>query len=253
MAALRSGAGLVTLGIAEPLNPVLEALTLEVMTEPLPAAVPGILGEDAYPAIAALLTGKRCLAIGPGLGQAEDTQRLLLRLIAASEVPVVIDADGINSLAGHLDVLKQCRAPLILTPHPGEMARLAGVTTAVVQNDRAAQARAFAGRNGVHLVLKGANTVIAHPDGTVFINTTGNAGMASGGMGDVLTGMIAGLLTQGFSPEGAAHAGVYLHGAAADTLAQSVGPFGYLASEVMHRIPSEIQRLKNAGNGHIFS
>ena len=119
----------------------------------------------------------------------------------------------------------------------------AATTVGAVQNDRIQCARNFADEFKVHVVLKGANTVIAHPDGSVFVNTTGNSGMASGGMGDVLTGLIAGFLTQGFSPEAASHAGVYLHGAAADTLAEHIGAVGYLASEVMDRIPTEIKKL----------
>ena len=123
------------------------------------------------------------------------------------------------------------------------MARLIETSTTVVQNNRLACARDFATKYGVHVVLKGAATVIAHPDGSAYINPTGNPGMASGGMGDVLTGVLAGFITQGLTPKAAAHAAVYLHGAAADTLAQTVGPIGYLAGEVMNTIPSEIKKI----------
>ena len=155
----------------------------------------------------------------------------------------MIDADGLNNLTGETEVLKRCQVPVVLTPHPGEMARLAATTVGAVQNDRIKYARKFTDEFKVHVVLKGANTVIAHPDGSVFVNTTGNSGMASGGMGDVLTGLIAGFLTQGFSPEAASHAGVYLHAAAADTLAENTGAVGYLASEVMDSIPAEIKKI----------
>jgi NAD(P)H-hydrate epimerase len=156
---------------------------------------------------------------------------------------MVIDADGLNNIAGQTGLLKKLKAPAVLTPHPGEMARLIETTPAAIQQNRLACARDFATHFGVHLVLKGAATVVAHPDGTVFINSTGNPGMASGGMGDVLTGALAGFITQGFSPKEAAHAAVYLHGAAADTLATSMGPFGYLAGDVMNAIPGEIRKV----------
>jgi len=243
MSAVRSGAGLVTLGIPASLNPILESQILEAMTVSLPETDSGALGISSAEAILELLGDKRCLAIGPGLGQAPETKHLTLRLLDESNVPVVIDADGLNNLSGKTEVLKHCQVPVILTPHPGEMARLAATTVGAVQNDRINCARKFADEFKVHVVLKGANTVVAHPDGSVFVNTTGNSGMASGGMGDVLTGLIAGFLTQGFSPEAASHAGVYLHGAAADALAENTGAVGYLASEVMDNIPAEIKKI----------
>jgi NAD(P)H-hydrate epimerase len=177
------------------------------------------------------------------MGQAPDTRELLQRLVAESRLPLVIDADGLNNLAGATAILKKRAAPAVLTPHPGEMARLAETTVATVQTDRIACAREFARTFKVHLVLKGANTVIAHPDGFTFINSTGNSGMASGGMGDVLTGLIAGFITQGFPVAAACHLGVYLHGAAADRQAMRKGPWGYLASDVIEGVPSEIRRL----------
>jgi NAD(P)H-hydrate epimerase len=243
ISALRSGAGLVTLGIAETLNLVLESRVLEAMTAPLPETQPGVLGESAYDRIINLMEGKKCLAIGPGLGQAEDTQNLVRQIIKFSTIPLVIDADGLNSLAGKAQILGKARAPVILTPHPGEMARLLGTGVDAVQQDRIKCARNMATGLNVHLILKGAGTVIAHPDGRVFINPSGNAGMASGGMGDVLTGIIAGLIVQGLSPENACQAGVYLHGAAADSLAETIGPYGYLAGDVMNAIPGEIKKI----------
>jgi hydroxyethylthiazole kinase-like uncharacterized protein yjeF len=139
--------------------------------------------------------------------------------------------------------LKKRSAPTVLTPHPGEMARLCGEPVKAIQDDRIGWARRFAEEHGVHLVLKGARTVISRPDGQVFINPTGNPGMASGGMGDILTGMIAGLVTQGYPPDTSARLAAYLHGAAADRLAEQVGPVGYLASDLMARIPAEIGAL----------
>jgi ADP-dependent NAD(P)H-hydrate dehydratase / NAD(P)H-hydrate epimerase len=238
--ALRVGAGLVTIGVAEGLNPVMEALVLEAMTAPLPDNGGGVLGMNARDVILSLAQGKSCLALGPGLGPAPETGRLIRNLVHSSPIPLVIDADGLNHLAGETELLKNLAFPVVLTPHPGEMARLLGTTPRVVQGDRIACARDFATSMNLHVVLKGARTVIAHPDGAVFINPTGNPGMASGGMGDVLTGAIAGLIAQGIRPELAARAGVFLHGAAADSLARSLGPWGYLAGEVMNALPREL-------------
>ena len=243
MSAMRAGAGLVTLGVAQRINAILESRVLEPMTEPLADIDGGCLGESALDRILELVAGKQCLALGPGLGQAKETRTLVGRIIRKISIPLVIDADGLNNLAGQTEILKELNVLVILTPHPGEMARLTGATPTVVQSDRIKSARDFALEFKVHVVLKGAATVIAHPNGRAYVNATGNPGMAAGGMGDVLTGVIAGLLAQGFSPEAATHAGVYLHGAAADTLAETIGPVGYLAGEVMDAIPGEIKKL----------
>jgi len=243
MSALRTGAGLVTLGVAQSLNSALESQMLEAMTAPLPESGSGVLGESAFNAIQKELPGKRCLAIGPGLGQAAETKKLIRKIIRQSEIPVVLDADGLNNLAGDVNHLLTARAPIVLTPHPGEMARLLDTEVSKIQQDRITSAREFSVEYNVHVVLKGAATIIAHPDGRVFINATGNAGMASAGMGDVLTGAIAGLIVQGLTPEAACHAGVYLHGAAADNLAEDMGPYGYLAGDVMGAIPGEIKKI----------
>ena len=250
MAAMRSGAGLVTLGVPHSMNPVLESLVTEVMTVRLPETDQGVLDESAFDTVVDLIDGRRCLAIGPGLGTDASTGRLVSRLVETSPVPLVIDADGLNLIAADTTVLARRRAPIVLTPHPGEMARLSGHTTAEIQSDRVGHARAFAERHHVHLVLKGAATVVASPDGTVFVNPTGNAGMAAGGMGDVLTGIIAGLITQGAAVGLAARAGVYLHGAAADRLAEQKAAVGYLATEVMHAIPETVWCLRGETAGH---
>lgn len=242
--ALRVGAGLVTLGVGASIDPVLEAATLEAMTAPLAEAAPGILGPVALEEILALARGKNCLAIGPGLGPAAATGELVRSLVRKSPCPLVIDADGLNHIAGRLECLENLSVPAVITPHPGEMGRLLGVTATAVQEDRIGCARNLATSLKIHVVLKGARTVIAQPDGALFINPTGNPGMAAGGMGDVLTGAVAGLITQGVAPDLAACAAVYLHGAAADWLAQSVGPRGFLAGEVMRRLPAEIARLQ---------
>ena len=242
--AVRAGAGLVTLGVPKQLNPIVETLVVEAMTWPLPDTDEGLLDESAFDEIMDLLSGKQALAIGPGIGMSEEVRSLVHHIVQESSVPMVIDADGLNALAGYTDILKKVDAPIILTPHPGEMARLVNTTPREIQKDRITSARHFSQQFNVHLVLKGARTVIAHPDGSVFINPTGNSGMASGGMGDVLTGMIAGFLSQGYAPESAAHLGVYLHGSGADYLAENKGPVGFLASEVMNRIPEEIRKIE---------
>jgi NAD(P)H-hydrate epimerase len=244
LAAARVGAGLVTLGVAGSLNPIAESQLLEAMTLPLPETRPGVLGPDAATDILSTLSDKSCLAIGPGLGMDAATGKMVLQLIGQSALPVVLDADGLNHLAGHLDVLKKCQAPVILTPHPGEMARLSGMSVSAIQKDRIGSARDFAVKHEVHLVLKGARTVIAHPDGLVCVNPTGNPGMATGGMGDILTGAIAGLLSQGLDPESASRCGVYLHGAAADRLAAASGPVGYLAGDLLEALPGTIGSIQ---------
>ena len=241
--AIRAGAGLVTLGIPASLNPVLETQIIEAMTFPLPEKASGIMGTDAFVKILTLIPGKQCLAIGPGMGTDPDTMELVCRIIQASEIPIVIDADGLNSLAGRTNILNKLKAPAVLTPHPGETARPANITTHEAQNNRTPCARKLAIKLNAHPAPKGARTTIAHPDGSVYINPTGNPGMASGGMGDVLTGIIAGLVTQGLPIKKAAHAGVFLHGAAADYLTEKIGPTGFLATEVMNQIPQQIKRV----------
>jgi NAD(P)H-hydrate epimerase len=244
-AAMRVGAGLVTLAIPKSLNVAVEAQLTEVMTEPLPENSDQTLGSSAHQKILRQLERKNVLAIGPGMGDSKPTRNLVRKLVQTSPVPVVIDADGLNALVGSLSFLKKLKVPVVMTPHPGEMARLVGKTSSDVQEDRVGEARNFAGTHGVHLVLKGAKTVIAHPDGAVFVNPTGNPGMASGGMGDVLTGIIAGLMAQGVPVREAVNAGVYLHGCAADTLARSMGPMGFLASDLTDILPGQIKGLED--------
>jgi len=243
ISAMRAGAGLVTLAVPESINHVLETQVIEAMTHPLPETNGGMLDESSFDMIIDLLKGKKCLAIGPGLGTAPGTKMLVQKIVKESLLPVVIDADGINNIAGNTDILKNNAAPVILTPHPKEMSRLTNTTVSSIQKDRIKSARNFAVEYNVYVVLKGAGTVIAHPDGKVFINPTGNSGMASGGMGDVLTGIIAGFICQGYSPGLSANAGVYLHGAAADALAEEKMPFGYLATDLLKIIPEQIGRL----------
>jgi ADP-dependent NAD(P)H-hydrate dehydratase / NAD(P)H-hydrate epimerase len=218
-AALRSGAGLVTAAVAESILPTVAGVTPEVMTIPLLEGSKGEISQKNLDAavLGPLLERKSVIAIGPGMGQEPEAVAFFLGLLEKARVPMVIDADGLNALAPHLDRLKDCACRPILTPHPGEMARLAGTSIAEVQANREAVAREFAGKYQVTLVLKGWRTLIAHPDGSLAINTTGNPGLAKGGSGDILTGIVAAMLSQysGLAGE-AVNAAVYLHGLAAD-------------------------------------
>lgn len=236
--AVRAGSGLVTLAVPESLHPILEIKTTEAMTVPLPDYGNGYLTGDAFPAIAGLLTGKDALAVGPGLGQHPATVALVQTMVKSTGLPLVIDADGLNAVALDTNcLLDKKSADVVLTPHPGEMARLLGVSVADVEADRIATARRFAAAFGVHLILKGSRTIIAAPDGSAAINGSGNPGMASGGMGDVLTGIIASLLGQGYKCLDACCLGVFIHGYAADLVAQDKGEIGMSAGDVSEKLP----------------
>jgi NAD(P)H-hydrate epimerase len=232
-AALRTGTGLVSLGSPRRLNNIYETRLPEAMTVPL--ASDYYLDISDYTAIAAALRGKKAVVLGPGLGLADETRELVGKLYNEVDLPMVLDADGLNCLAG-AGALAAKGAVRIMTPHPGEMARLTGLSTGEIQADRLAVAAAFARKNNMILVLKGAATIIADPNGRLAINPTGNPGMAVGGMGDVLAGIIGGLLAQGLSAWEASCLGVYLHGLAADRIAENVR-VGFLASEVADEIP----------------
>jgi NAD(P)H-hydrate epimerase len=236
-AALRAGAGLVTLGVPASLNDILEAKLTEAMTLPLPeAAAARALGVAALKPIVEFVNEKNekfTVALGPGIGTHPETRELVGRLVHDLACPMVIDADGINNLAGFTAGLKDAAGPRILTPHPGEMARLVGASTPAVQARRLDLARETAARLGVTLVLKGAQTVVAAPDGRASLNSTGNPALASGGTGDVLTGLIGGFLAQGLAPWDAARLGVYLHGLAADFFVSHHGPRGMIAGDLL--------------------
>jgi NAD(P)H-hydrate epimerase len=190
-----------------------------------------------------LLERKNALLFGPGIGVNETTQNSLRWLLRNLAMPWVIDADGLNSLALELGRLRHAKTPPILTPHPGEMARLLGKENAAVNADRVGVARSFAVEHRCHLVLKGARTVIATADGKVFINPTGNPGMAGGGVGDVLAGILAALLGQGLSPEDAMKLGVYLHGFVGDRIAETKGQIGLIASDIIAGLPAGMDAL----------
>jgi len=241
-AAKRIGTGLVTLGVPESIHAVVEPMVVEPMTVPLPETAAGTLSAAGLDRILAMADERQALALGPGLGTDPDTREMVHTLVETCTLPLIMDADAINCLDGDPAVLSFRKTPAVLTPHPGEMARLAGISTGEVQADRPGAAKKFAQTHNAILVLKGAQTLIALPSGRVFLCPAGNPGMATGGMGDVLTGMIAGLAAQGFSLENAAIAGVFIHGLCGDILADTVGGFGFLATDMIKAIPGAIHR-----------
>ncbi|MBI2227893.1 MAG: NAD(P)H-hydrate dehydratase [Deltaproteobacteria bacterium] len=193
-----------------------------------------------------LLERKDALLFGPGIGVTEAARNALRWLLKNLDMPWVIDADGLTNLALDVDRLRSARTAPVITPHPGEMARVIGRDTAAINKDRVGAAQFFAVEHRCHVVLKGARTVIATADGRVFINPTGNPGMASGGMGDVLAGMLAALLGQGFSSQDAMNLGVYLHGFVGDRVAEAKGSIGLIASDIIEGLPAGIRRLSAA-------
>lgn len=245
-AALRSGAGLVTLACPAALNDILEVKLTEVMTYPLSGERDCLL-TDNVEEILRLAQDWQALVVGPGLGQNPQTVEAVRMLVRECRCPLVVDADALNALAGDPDILRGALpAPRILTPHPGEFSRLCGHPVKEIEAERFRLAREFALEHGVILLLKGARTLIVDPEGSVRINSTGNAGLASGGSGDVLSGLIGGLLVQGLSPFAAASLGAWLHGAAADLLAEDVGCAGILASDLLKTIPLARHQLEGA-------
>lgn len=244
--ALRAGAGLVTLAGPAQLAGVFETKTLEVMTEALPDEDSGSLGLASVDLALALMDGKDGVAIGPGLGQAGSVRDFVAAMVENCEVPMVIDADGLNALAQDTGVLRRKSAPAILTPHPGEMARLLGAETSDVKADRLGSALKLARDLDVVCVLKGAYTITALPDGRAIFNPSGNPGMATGGTGDVLTGAILGLLCQGLEAEHAAVLGAFLHGMAGDIAAEALGEEGVIASDLTRSLPLAMKALSES-------
>jgi len=263
LAALRAGAGLVTAAVPASALPVVSGIAPELMTFPLKANDAGEITSEHLAAggLATLTKGITVLAIGPGLGQGSDVRKFQTQLLFGTTMPVVIDADGLNNLAATdpsrkssflADLAKDGRT-VVLTPHPGEMARLAGIKTAEVQADRLSVARSFALEHKVTLVLKGARTLIAHPDGRVAVNTTGNPGMAKGGSGDLLTGVIAGLLAQ-FKDETAkaVEAAVFLHGLAADFAVREMDEHTLLATDSLAQFSQAFRFHSRTDTGYVW-
>ena len=244
LAAQRVGAGLVTLAIPASLNDVMEIKLTEVMTEPLPETEARSLGLPALERLVRLAEGKSAVAIGPGLSTHPSTQKLVRELLPSLRLPVVLDADGINALAGQAQLLAGAGGPIILTPHPGELSHLLGVARDEVLRQRLCLVPEVASRFNVTLVLKMARTLIASGARETVIVPTGNPGMATGGTGDVLTGLIAGLLAQGADLGLAARAGAYVHGLAGDLAAERLGQEAMLAGDLLECVPEAIRRVK---------
>lgn len=239
--ALRTGTGLVSVGTPNGLVPVIQQQVFESMCIPAAESIDGTIGLGAENELLKAAAKMNACAIGPGLSTHYETVKMVRNFLQLITIPVVIDADALNALTGSLDVLKKTRGPVIMTPHPGEMARLLGISISEVQKDRIGIATVFAAKYKVTLVLKGACTVVANPDGLVYVNTTGNPGMATGGTGDALTGMIGSLLAQGHASLQSACIGVYLHGRAGDLAAKEKGEAGMIAGDLIEKIPQALQ------------
>ncbi|MGQ9677875.1 MAG: NAD(P)H-hydrate dehydratase [bacterium] len=246
MAAVRAGAGLVRLAYPHSLTPVIESCVLEPVKHPLPETPKATLGLEALPYIFDLAAKATSIAIGPGISTQLETKKLLLELLPHIKVPVVIDADGINNLISEDETIHRCSAPLILTPHPGELGRLINIPPAEINANRIAVARTAARQLNCVIVLKGAPTVTATPDGKAFVNTTGNSGLGSGGTGDVLTGLIAGLLAQGATSLQAAITAVFCHGRAADIAVEKLSEYSLTASDLLQFLPLVFKELQAA-------
>jgi NAD(P)H-hydrate epimerase len=242
--AARTGAGLVTLFIPQSLNAILEVKLTEAMTLPIAETSQQTPSSAALDQVLHFLQGKQALAIGPGISTNADTATLVKGLLPKVSCPMVLDADAITAVSEDPGILRKAAAPLVLTPHPGEMARICHSTVSDVQRDRLESASKFSRDYGAVLVLKGHRTIIAGPDGKLAINSTGNPAMASGGMGDTLTGIIAGLLAQGFDAFRAASLGVYVHGAACDRVFGGVSSRGLLASDMLDEVPGILGELE---------
>ncbi len=241
LGALRGGAGLVYLACPMSIWSAVAAIEPSYLTVPLPEDVNGRLAIPSIPEILTACQNADAVAIGPGLGQSDDLREVVSHIVRHVDMPCVVDADALNLLVDRLEILASTPAARVLTPHPGEFARLTGLTTAAVQANRESLAIEFAQRHRVVLVLKGAGTIVT--DGLrVFINRTGNPGMATGGTGDVLTGLITALIAQGAGPFDAACLGCHLHGLAGDIAAEELSPPGLIASDLPKYLPRAWKR-----------
>jgi len=249
MAALRTGAGLSTVATPKSVLPTVAGFHPEVMTEALEETEIGSISKRAlsYGHVDAIVQGKSVIAVGPGISRHKETVDFVRTSVKKFTVPMVLDADGLNAFEGHTDELNGKHRTLVITPHPGEMARLIGLTAADVQKDRINIARKFAAEHQVMVVLKGSRTLVAAPDGQVWVNVTGNPGMATGGTGDILTGMMAGLMAQ--SPKTIFEAvlcAVYLHGLAGDVARESMGEHSLTATDLLRFLPEAFRRVRKA-------
>lgn len=242
MAALRSGAGLVYTGVPKSLAPIYGSVLKEPVILPLEDNGSGSLAVECAGEILAQMRRMSVAAIGPGLTASNNISQIVGRIVRESTIPLVLDADALNVIGGNTAILKGLGTQVVLTPHPGEMARLTGLSIHDIQADRIGTAKKFAVKFRVIVVLKGSRTIVALPNGHVYVNSTGNAGMATAGAGDALTGIIAGLIAQGADAEEAAVAGVFLHGLAGDAAADRLGLHGMLAGDVIDSLPQAIKK-----------
>ena len=240
LSALRSGAGMVVLGIPERFNPILEEKVTEVMTTPLPETDDGSIHSRAINFLDRWLQWSNVLALGPGLSTHLETETFVRAFLRKVDKPVVIDADGINNLAGQFDLIRNYPADIVFTPHVGELSRLIGVSQKDILANRISVLQEWAPKLNCTLLLKGAPTLIADASGTVYFNPTGNAGMATAGSGDVLTGLIAGFLAQGLTGREAAIAGAFVHGMAGDLAMQELGQRGMIAGDILNHVPDAL-------------
>ncbi len=244
LAALRCGCGLTTLASVQSTVSACMPFLMEAVTLPLIETADGAVSAENIPALTRRLSVSTACVIGCGLGTDPSVRELVAAALETAKVPVVLDADGINALAGDINIVQTAKVPLILTPHPKEFSRLTGRSVDQIESNREESARSFAQAYSVILVLKGHETLIALPDGTLYRNTTGNAGMAKGGSGDVLAGMIGSFLAQGFAPDHAARLAVCLHGAAGDECARIRSEYGILARDIIEAIPLLLRKIE---------
>lgn len=242
-AALRCGLGLLKIAVPKSIYPVCATNILESVYYPLEETSNGVISSKNTDFLLEMCEKSSAVVIGCGLSVCDDTKNLVQSVITNCEKPLVIDADALNCICNKPEILKNLKAPAIITPHPGEMARLLHSTPKTVNSNRENTAIDFAKKFGVVTVLKGAGTIIASPDGEVYINHTGNSGMATGGSGDVLSGIIGSLLAQGASPINAAAAGVFLHGTIGDLAAEKLGKISMLPTDMIDMIPTAYLKL----------
>jgi NAD(P)H-hydrate epimerase len=247
MSALRAGAGLATIATAKSVLPTVAGFYPELMTEALPETASGTIATEAGLRIDELLKITTVLAIGPGISRDPHTTTLVRSLIANHKLPTVVDADGLNAFQNHTQEMNGKGRTLVITPHPGEMARLAGCSTADVQKDRLGVARQFAREHDVIVVLKGNRTLVVRANGEAWVNTTGNPGMSTGGTGDILTGMVAAMIAQHpKDPMLAVCAAVHLHGLAGDVIRDIVGEHSLVATDLLRGLPDAFERTRKS-------
>ncbi len=249
MSALRAGAGLATVATAKSVLSTVAGFHPELMTDPLPETADGSIARDALARAGELAKGKTVLAIGPGSSRVSETSEFVRSLVTKAQLPVVLDADGLNAFEGRVEELNGKDRILVITPHPGEMARLAGCTIPEVQKDRLGVARRFASEHNLIVVLKGHRTLVVRPDGEAWVNTTGNPGMSTGGTGDILTGMVAGMIAQ--NPRDAFMAicaAVHLHGLAGDVMRENVGEHSMVATDLLRGLPEAFWRARRTAS-----